>query len=53
MIYNHVLNNIKNLSPKYLNKNSDFISNKNYLFSLSNDITNIINYEFKKINDYI
>ena len=52
-MYNHVLNNIKNISPKYLNKSSDFISNKNYLFSLSNDITNIINHEIKEINDYI
>jgi hypothetical protein len=31
-IYNYALNNMKNISPEYLDKNSDLIANTKYLF---------------------
>ena len=52
-IYNQVLNRINDISPEYINKSSDLINKKNYLFSLSNDIVNNINQEIIETNNYI
>ena len=52
-INNHVLKKIKTISPEYLDKNSDLIKNKNYLFSLSNDLVEQINQEINDIINYI
>ena len=52
-MYNNILINIQKINPEYLDKNSDLIKNKNYLFSLSNDISNSINQEINDINKYI
>ena len=52
-IYNYALNNMKNISPEYLDKNSDLIANTKYLFSLSHNIVNDINQEIADINKQI
>ena len=52
-MYEQVLINIKNISPEYLDAKSALIINKNNLFTLSNNITNVINEEINDINNYI
>ena len=52
-IYYNILRDITKIKPEYLDKNSDLIKNKNYLFSLSNNITDIVNSEIIEINKYI
>ena len=52
-IYEQVLINISKISPEYSDKNSDLVKNKNYLLSISNDISSIINQEIIDINNYI
>ena len=52
-MYEEVLSSINKISPEYLNKNSDLIKNKNYLFSLSDNLTSTINQEIDDINNYI
>ena len=52
-IYDNILINIEKISPEYLDKDSDLIKDKNYLFFLSNNISNTINQEINDINNYI
>ena len=52
-MYYNILRDITKIKPEYLDKNSDLIKNKNYLFSLSNNITDIVNSEIIEINKYI
>ena len=52
-MYYNILKDINKISPEYLNKNSNLIKDKNYLFSLSNDIITIINSEINEINQNI
>ena len=52
-MYNNILKDITKISPEYLDKNSDLMINKNYLFSLSNDIVNVINLEINEVNEHI
>ena len=42
-MYNKVLSNIKKITPEYMDNTSELIKNKNYLFSLSNNLVNNIN----------
>ena len=52
-MYNKVLSNINKITPEYMDNSSELIKNKNYLFSLSNDLVNNINNEISTINSYI
>ena len=48
-----ILNDIKKIKPEFFDKNSELVNNKKYLFSLSNDLINIINKDINEINNYI
>ena len=52
-ISEQALNYIDQIMPNYADKNSDLIKNKNYLFSLSQNIVSTINKEIDDINEYI
>ena len=52
-MYYNILKDINKITPEYLDNKSDFLKNKNRLFSLSNDIIYKINSEIKEINEYI
>ena len=52
-IYSNVLYKMLNIKPEYLNKSSDINLNKNLLFTISKNITNVVNKEIQEINDYI
>ena len=52
-ISEQALNYIDQIMPDYADKNSDLIKNKNYLFSLSQNIVSTINKEIDDINEYI
>ena len=52
-LYNFAINDIRNISPEYLDYNSDLILNKNNLFSLSVNVINQINQQINEINNYI
>ena len=52
-MYYNILKDINKISPEYLNKNSNLIKNKDYLFNLSNEMISIINSEINEINQNI
>ena len=52
-IYSNIIYKSLNITPEYLDENSDININKKILFDISKNITNTINEEIKEINDYI
>ena len=52
-IYTNIIYKALNITPEYLNENSNINKNKKILFEISKNITNIINQEIKEINEYV
>ena len=52
-IYTNIIYKALNITPEYLNEDSNINKNKKILFEISKNITDIINQEIKEINEYV